>query len=171
MGRDRAGTQEGLFYQDGIHLNTRKFKPMNFKWVQSQKTGSSPTSFRSSSDDCRKAAGNLATAPGKRGLQMHVPLVTHLTLMPTGAGAVTSRPSESSCFSPDKELFALFYHGNTCSQYFPRVVLSQASSSYLFLCHLAHIVGHLTEYRVCIQDGVYLLGSCFREISHFTHEI
>lgn len=71
-----------------------------------------------------KAAGNLATAPGKRGLRMHILLVTHLTLVPTGAEAVTSRPSEGSCSSPDKELFALFYHGNICSQYFPRVVLS-----------------------------------------------
>ena len=49
------------------------------------------------------------------------------------------------------------------------VVLSQASISYLFFCHLAQIAGHCTEYCVCIWGGVYLLGNFFREISHLAH--
>lgn len=52
-GEGEEDTQEGLFFQDEINLNTKKFnislnyKPKNFKWVQNweENKGISPTAL------------------------------------------------------------------------------------------------------------------------------
>lgn len=68
---------------------------------------SSPLTFRSVSNERRKAAGHSATQLREE-RAVNAPLVTQLIQVPTAGRAVILRPPETSHSSPDKELFALF---------------------------------------------------------------